>query len=396
MDKKARFPIGDSVQMSQQHINPYPIFERMLVNESISWIREIEMWYVTRRDDVLQILADADNFTVVSDKSLMRQAMGYNMLTTDGNEQARLRRPFNSSFAPRGIRQFAEPYITSVAQDLIQSFIHQDVIDIKAEFADIIAIKTIIDILGLDVEDTTQIRQWVYDFGQIMSNFAGDETIIAQGKQSIHEFSAYVQRHLDRLRDHPDESVLGKMMHNPHHQLTDAELTDSARVIIFGGVETTSALIVNTLYCLLTHPAQLKAVREHPDELLSNAVEEALRFESPVQTCTRHILHDVDVEGITLLAGDTVQCMLGAANRDPFHFDNPNQFDVFRENASDHLAFANGKHFCIGAGLARMEAVISLKILLNDFPKLKLAFPDDDMPFGYEFRSPHQLRVYVD
>ena len=395
MDKTTRFPIGDSVQMSQQHINPYPIFDSMLAYEPVSWIREIDMWYVTRRDDVLRILADTDTFTVVSDQSLMRQAMGYNMLTTDGSEQNRLRRPFNSSFAPRGIRQFAEPFIASVAQDLIESFANQNSVDIKAEFADIIAIKTIVELLGLDVVDSTQIRKWVFDFSQIMSNFAGDEAIITQGKQSAQEFSDYVQDHLDQLRHKPNESVLGKMMHNSHHHLTDAELIDSARVIIFGGVETTSALIVNTLYCLLAHPEQLRAVRKNPDGLLSNAIEETLRYESPVQTCTRHVLRDVEVAGVRLSAGDTLQCMLGAANRDPSHYEHPNQFDVFRGNAGDHLAFANGKHFCIGAGLARMEATVSLKILLDSFPDLCLAFPDEDIPLGYEFRSLYRLRLQL-
>jgi cytochrome P450 len=363
----------------------------MLTDEPVSWISEIDMWYVTRRDDVLRILADTDVFTVVSEKSLMRQAVGHNMITTDGAEQARLRRPFNSSFAPRGIRQYAEPFIASVAQDLIASFADQTVIDIKAEYSDIIAIKTIIDILGLDVADTAQIRKWVFDFSQIMSNFAGDEVIIAQGKQSVQEFSDYVQSHLDRLRKNPDESVLGKMIHNT--QLTDRELIDATRVIIFGGVETTSALIVNTLYLLLRHPEQLKAVRDKPDELLPNTIEESLRYESPVQTCTRHVLQDVEIAGVMLSLGDTLQCMLGGANRDPSYYHHPNQFDIFRDNAIDHLAFANGKHFCIGAGLARMEANISLKKLLEHSPNLQLAFPNDDLPVGYEFRSPHQLRL---
>ncbi len=228
-----------------------------------------------------------------------------------------------------------------------------------------------------------------------MSNFSGDDAIIRQGKQSIQEFTDYVQSHLDQLRKTPDDSVLGKMIHNPEHHLTDPELIDSARVIIFGGVETTSALIVNTLYCLLHHPQQLASVRENPDTLLPNAIEESLRFEAPVQTCTRHVLQDVEIAGIRLSADDTLQCMLGAANRDPAHYDSPNQFDIYRDNASDHLAFANGKHFCIGAGLARMEAVTSIKLLLESCPNLQLAFPTEDMPVGYEFRSPHQLRLNI-
>jgi len=332
---------------------------------------------------------------VVSDQSLMRQAVGYNMLTTDGAEQTRLRRPFNTVFAPRGIRHQAEPFIESLAYDLIQSFDDNGVVDIKSAYADIIAIQTIVNILGLEVSDYDQIRKWVSDFAKIMSNFAGDETIIQQGQQSVGEFADYMQAHLNQLRDKPDGSVLGAMIAHAGHDLTDNELIDTSRVIIFGGVETTSALIINTLYCLLTHPDQLQAVRDNPDELLSNAVEESLRFESPVQTCTRHVLEDVEVAGVKLSAGDTLQCMLGAANRDLSHYQVPHQFDIYRNNARDHLAFANGKHFCIGAGLARMESIISLKVLLEQFPDLELAYPDNDLPMGYEFRSPHQLRISI-
>jgi cytochrome P450 len=163
-------------------------------------------------------------------------------------------------------------------------------------------------------------------------------------------------------------------------------------VIIFGGVETTSSLIINTLYCLLSHPQQLKEIRANFD-LLPNAIEEALRYESPVQTCTRHVLQNVSIGDVRFKAGDTLQCMLGAANRDPAHFQNANHFDIHRENARDHLAFANGKHFCIGAGLAKMEAEVSIRLLLEHYQNLTLVHPDEDAPHGYEFRSPHQLRV---
>lgn len=394
LDKTAQFPIGQGVRMADMYHDPYPTFKEMLGHEPVSWIPEIGMWYITRRSDVLDILADTERFTVVSDQSLMRQAMGYNMLTTDGAEQSRLRRPFNSSFAPRGIRNQAEPFIATLANQLIDQFESLSTIDIKAEFADIIAIQTIVDILGLEVEDYAQIRRWVSDFGNIMSNFAGDLAIIAQGRQSFREFSDYVMDRLDHLRQHPDETVLSRLLQTPDHQLSDEEIVDSARVIIFGGVETTSALITNTLWCLLNHPDQLRAVQANPQQVMS-AIEEALRFESPVQTCTRHVLEDVEIRGVRILAGDTLQCMLGAANRDPAHYENPHQFDMNRENARDHLAFANGKHFCIGAGLARIEADVSIRVLLERIPNLSLLYPDEDRPLGYEFRSPHQLRLAI-
>jgi cytochrome P450 len=341
---------------------------------------------------VLRILADTDTFTVVNDESPMRQALGYNMLTTDSTEQARLRRPFATAFAPRGLRRDAVPFIEKLSHQLIATFADKATVDLKAEFADIIAIQTVINILGLAVDDYAKIRRWVSDFANVMSNFNGDENVSKRGKQSVGEFSDYVLHHVNILRQLPNETVLGCMVQDTSYQLSDAEIVDAARVIIFGGVETTSALIVNTLWCLLTHPQQLDHIRANPD-LLPNAIEESLRYESPVQTCTRHVLQPTEICGVKLAAGDTLQCMLGAANRDPAYFDDANSFNIQRENARDHLAFANGKHFCIGAGLARMEAEVSIRVLLECFPSLVLAFPEQDVPHGYEFRSPQQLRI---
>jgi cytochrome P450 len=387
-----QFPIGAQVQMAAMGVNPYPTFSQMLEHEPVSWIPEIGMWYVTRRDDVLRILADTDTFSVVNDESPMRQALGYNMLTTDGTEQARLRRPFATAFAPRGLRGDAVPFIEKLAHQLMATFADKTTVDLKAEFADIIAIQTVINILGLAVDDYAKIRRWVSDFANVMSNFNGDEAISKRGKQSVGEFSDYVLHHVNILRQSPNETVLGRMVQETSYQLSDAEIVDAARVIIFGGVETTSALIVNTLWCLLTHPQQLEMVRANPD-LLPNAIEESLRYESPVQTCTRHVLQRTEVCGVTLASGDTLQCMLGAANRDPAYFHDANSFDIQRENAREHLAFANGKHFCIGAGLARMETDVSIRVLLERFKHLALAYPTKDVPHGYEFRSPEQLRV---
>jgi cytochrome P450 len=387
-----QFPIGAQVQMAAMGVSPYSTFSQMLESEPVSWIPEIGMWYVTRREDVLRILADTDTFTVVNDESPMRQALGYNMLTTDGTEQARLRRPFATAFAPRGLRGDAVPFIEELAHQLIAPFADKAAVDLKAEFADIIAIQTVINILGLAVDDYAKIRRWVSDFANVMSNFNGDENVSKRGEQSVREFSDYVLHHVNILRQSPNETVLGRMVQDTSYQLSDAEIIDAVRVIIFGGVETTSALIVNTLWCLLTHPQQLEAVRANPD-LLPNAIEESLRYESPVQTCTRHVLERTEICGITLNKGDTLQCMLGAANRDPAYFDDANSFNIQRENARDHLAFANGKHFCIGAGLARMEADVSIRVLLESFKHLALAYPLEDVPHGYEFRSPQQLRI---
>ena len=199
--------------------------------------------------------------------------------------------------------------------------------------------------------------------------------------------------HLERLRREPDGSVLAAVASSG--ELSNEEILAAARVIVFGGVETTAAMLANTLWALLSHPSQLAAVRADP-ALLPQAIEEALRWEPPVQSCTRFVTRPVVVQGVALSPGEMVQCMVGAANRDPEHFTEPDAFDLRRPNARDHLSFAIGKHFCLGAALARLEGEIGLGILLEQLPGLRLDPTQFSSPRGHEFRSPSTLQVRWD
>jgi cytochrome P450 len=174
--------------------------------------------------------------------------------------------------------------------------------------------------------------------------------------------------------------------------MTEEEILSAARLNIFGGVETTSAMLANTVWAFLNHPAHYAAVRAHP-ELLPQAIEEALRWEAPVQSCTRYVTRSNTVHGVELAPGDLVQCMVGAANRDPEHFTQPDVFNLWRANAKDHLSFAMGKHFCLGAALARLEGQVGLAILFERLPELRLNPAHPSAPAGHEFRSPPTLQV---
>jgi len=386
------FPIGASITLEQQDQNPYPAFAQLLAHEPISWIDQIDMWYVTRREDVLAILANTETYTVVSEHSLMLQAVGTNMLTTDGATHTGLRRPFAHAFAPKLVREPATPITTSIVNGLIDGFIADGTVELKAEFADIVAIQVVASVLGLPIHDVDAMRIWVSDMNRIMSNYQRDPVVEAEGQQAMQAFSDYLRLAIEQRRATPDHSVLSQILNSDDHQLTDQEVIDALRVIIFGGVETTSAMLTNTVWALLQHPDQFEHVRTDPSQL-PNAIEESLRWESPVQTTTRHVTHDVQLHGVYLKAGDTLQCMLGAANRDPQTFHAPNQFDITRNNAKDHLAFANGRHFCIGAGLARLEAQVALKILFERLPNLQFATDAPAAPQGYEFRACPSLQL---
>ena len=337
-DRSVRFPLGSRVRLETLSRDPYPMLKALQEQEPVSWVAESQAWFVTRRSDCLAILLDSTTFSVASASSLLEDTLGQTMLSTDGMRQRQLRQPFNGPFAPREMQAQMTAPITSYVHGLIDGF-------------------------------------------------------VASGQAAASAFGAYAAMHLERLRREPDDSVLAAVASSG--ELSNEEILAAARVIVFGGVETTAAMLANTLWALLIHPAQYAAVRTN-SALLPQAIEEALRWEPPVQSCTRFVTRPVVVQGVALSPGEMVQCMVGAANRDPEHFSDPDVFDPTRANARDHLSFATGKHFCLGAALARLEGEIGLRLLLERLPGLHLDAARPSSPQGHEFRSPPTMHVQWD
>jgi cytochrome P450 len=237
-----------------------------------------------------------------------------------------------------------------------------------------------------------EFRGWYHAFNAALGNFTHDPAIEQSGLAAKMAFAAYVREQIARVRREPDDTLLSQLA--LQSALDEDEIIDDVRVTIFGGLETTSALLGNCLWALLIHPQAYAAVTTDPSQQI-NAIEETFRWESPVQTATRHLTRPAVISGVKLPAGETLQCLLGAANRDPAYFSNPDVFDIERPNAKDHLAFGTGKHFCIGAALARLEAQIGLRALLERLPHLRLTHAED-YPAGHEFRAPSRLRIAWD
>jgi cytochrome P450 len=169
------------------------------------------------------------------------------------------------------------------------------------------------------------------------------------------------------------------------------EIRRNLLIIFFGGISTVEAVVLNSLWALFTHPETLARVRQNPS-LTAKVVEETLRWHSPVQSATRHVVETTLYGDIEFAAGDTVNCMLGAANRDQALFPDPDCFDIDRPNVQRHLGFATGTHSCLGFNLARTEARIALQVLLSELDGLQLA-QDSPRPEGYEFHQPHLMYV---
>jgi cytochrome P450 len=389
-DRSARFPLGRQVQLEMLSRDPYPVLKALQEQEPVSWVPEARAWFVTRRADCLAILLDGVTFSVASPASLLQDTLGQTMLSTDGVRQRQLRQPFNGPFAPREVQAHMAAPITTYVYGLIDGFARRGQVDLKSAFADRLALWTVMAVLGLPIHDFPTVRGWFTDIAHGLGNFARDPQVRERGRAAAAAFGDYGASHLERMRREPDGSVLAAVASSG--DLSDEEILAAARVIVFGGLETTAAMLANTLWALLSHPLQYEAVCANP-ALLPQAIEEALRWEPPVQSCTRFVTRPVVVGGVALSPGEMVQCMVGAANRDPEYFSVPDVFDLGRANARDHLSFAIGKHFCLGAALARLEGEIGLRLLLERLSGLRLDTTHPSTPRGHEFRSPPTLHV---
>jgi cytochrome P450 len=391
-ERIARSPLGAAVTLETLSRDPYPTLHALRAHEPVAWIPDVGMWFVTRRDDTLAILADDETFTVVSPHSLLEDTFGPMMLSRDGAEHQRLRRPFAPFYQPRALRSAVAAQVEATASQLIAAFAHAGEADLVASFADPLALHVVSASLGVQVRDYRQLRAWYADFAAALGNFRRDPAVRERGQRAAAGFGSELKAQIDRLRAAPDDSLLGQLVADPDHGLSDNEIVSALLVTIFGGLETTAAMFANTIWALLRHPEQLAALRRDPDRIAA-ALEEGLRWEAPVQTCTRHVTRPVELRGVLLEPGEIVQCQLGAANRDPETFADPDRFDSERPNAAQHLAFAKGAHYCLGAALARLEGIIGLRLLFERLPQLAAHPAYDDRPEGHEFRAPPQLRV---
>lgn len=392
--QKATVSIGQQIDLALLHDNPYPTFQALLAHEPVSWVPALNMWLVTRRDDVIAILKDPATFTNQSGHSLIEDTLGRMMLTVDGPAHRRLRNPFAAPFRPRVLRRHYTDVITSISNRLIDEFSRDEVVDLDKAFSDRLALYAVVGVLGLPIEPghEAEFRAWYDAFAAAIANFERNVAIREAGRVAFQAYRTYVLERITYLSQHPDHSILSQLVHSSDHDLTPDEIVSGTAITIFGGLETTAGLLSNTIWALLSHPEQLEMVRHRP-ELMAGAVEETLRWEAPVQTLTRHLTRDVELHGVTMKKGQTISCMIGAANRDPSFFDNPDQFDIQRANARKNLSFGLGVHFCLGAPLTRMEGTIGLPILLERLPKLRMHPDYPSKPVGHEFRSTPTLFV---
>jgi cytochrome P450 len=391
-ERKRRFPIGATVRLRDLDENPYPTLRRLQEQEPVSWIPEVGMWFVTRRADISAILKDAETFTTHSPASPILDTFGPQMLSTDGTQRHRYKSQCVPPFTATAVQNTHAASIERHANELVNGFAAKGRTDLRPEFAMPLSVRTITRVLGLPGDSVVQIRAWYDEFAAALANFGSDEGIRRRGHSAAEAFRDYVRSLFPQLKKKPNDSLLGELLKHGRHSLTEDEILSNALIILFGGIETTESLILNAVWALLSHPDQLEEVRANP-ALLPAVIEETLRWEPPVQSCTRFVTRPVTLCEVELQTGEAVQCMLGAANRDPAWITEPDAFDTHRPNPAEHFSFGLGPHFCLGAALARLEGEIGLRVLLTRLAGLDLDHTHLCSPHGYEFRKPSELAV---
>jgi cytochrome P450 len=390
------YPLGRAVTLAQLEADPYPVYAQLQAFEPISWIEALGMWYITRYEDVRAIAIDQARFTTAFDRSLILDTFGSQMLSAEGVEHDRYRRAVQARFVSAYVRQTFEAAIHTSAARLIDGFKRAGVVELRTQFAARLPILTMLALFGMPLEGEVRMRSWYDSFERALSNFTHDDEVRHVARAAVRQFHDHVDEGIRMVANRSEPNLLSMLVNAPApERLSRAEIRRNVSIIFFGGISTVEALILNSLWALFEYPDTLERARAAP-ALLPKVIEETVRWLGPVQSATRHAVHDTTYAGVQFAAGAAVNCMLAAANRDPSVFALPDHFDIDRTNLQRHLGFAAGTHACLGLHLARAEGRIALEHLLAELPGLRLNREKSTAPSGYEFRQPRSMCVTWD
>jgi cytochrome P450 len=377
--------------------NPYPTYERMRETGRIL-TTPYGATIVHRYDDVRQIHLDHDAFSMGASGRPQMQGggamgdfvMAETMLTADPPDHERLRRVVNRAFTPRSIADL-EPRIRQICRDLLAPLAKGEPFDIVADFAAPLPTIVIAELLGIPAEDGQQFRLWTEAITGTDVRGRADRGQLGEFREQLR---SYLGEQVERRKVAPTDDLIGRMVvANEEQLMSDVEVIAACVLLLIAGNETTMRLITNMTLTLARHPDQLERLWADVD-LVPPAVEETLRYESPVQMLFRGAKRETEIGDVKLERGQSVLTMLAAANRDPDAFPDADTYDVGRDD-NLHVAFGHGIHFCLGAPLARRETRLAFEELIDLVPGYEVLTPDNELEYPpmLLLRSPRSLVI---
>jgi cytochrome P450 len=367
--------------------DPYPVYRDLRESAPVHWSDRWGVWVLTRYDDTMGVLRDSKTYSNVArfstlleqlpaevqeEVDVLREYHSTGLIQSDPPDHTRLRGLVRLAFTPRAVEAF-RPRVQSIVDRLLDEAAAKDSFDLVRDFGYKLPVFVVGEMLGVPTIDLDQIFRWNTDMVGLQATGGASVDHARKAAAAISELEAFFGDVVDDHRRHPKDDLIGSLIvaQDDGNQLTRAELVGTAITIMFAGHDTTKNLICNGSVLLLRDPASLDRFRNDP-AITATAVEEMLRYESPIQRGWRRVAVDTELRGNQLREGDLVYYMFGAANRDPAVFPEAERFDVARAE-NRHVAFGYGIHFCIGAPLARLEGSIALSTMFRRFPDLRLA-----------------------
>ena len=364
--------------------NPYPLYHRLRAEDPVHWDPFLHEWVVTRYTDVIRVLHEFSanctpapeqlNAMGLSALNPIGEVMIKQMLFMDAPAHTRLRGLASQAFAPHRV-ELLRAHIQEITDDLLEAVLPGGSMDVIAALAEPLPCIVMAEMLGVPVEDHPQLKAWSQDFAEMLGNFQYNPDRAPRILKSVNEMIRYFSSAISEQRARPRSGLVSALVNAEVQgdRLSEEEVVANCILTMVGGQETTTNLIGNGVLSLLRNPDQLQRLRDDLS-LVPSAVEELLRYESPSQHTARLAPEDLELGGRPIRKRQAVIAVMGAANRDPERFPDPDRLDITRRD-NRHVAFGWGPHFCFGAALARIEGQTAFETMLRRMPKLALG-PD--------------------
>ena len=381
----AAFPLGASVTLERLDLDPYPVLADLREYEPVSWVPVLDGWLVTRRDLCIEVMRDAERFTVDDPRFSTAQVVGPSMLSLDGDEHRRHRDPFAAAFLRPEARARFTDRVEAIARELVGGLAPGGRAEIRRDLAGPLAVRVVAAALDLLEVPPATVLGWYDEIVAAVDRVSIGGEVGEAGRMAAAALERHVIATIDR-----GQGVLAEAIAT----LTPPEVASNAAVMMFGGIETSEGMTTTLFWHLLRDPVGWDAVVADPS-LRPGAIEESLRLEPAAGRVDRYATTDVSLGGAEIKRGDLVIVSLTGANRDPASFTDPDAFVVARPEARWHVAFAQGPHACVGPHLARLETRAALDAVADLWPGVRLA-AGVTPPTGVVFRKPRSLPVVWD
>jgi pimeloyl-[acyl-carrier protein] synthase len=387
--------------------DPYPFYAQLRERDPIHRSYPASGWVLSRYDDILGVLGDrrfsSDERNWKRYARLRARALRAglpdlyeekiaSMLRVDPPDHTRLRTLVSKAFTPRAVERM-RPRIEATVDELLSGLDGRREIELVRDFASPLPVAIIAEMLGIPIADRGRFRHWSNEAVRMLGDGTNDDR--RRGAKGVQELAHYLEGEVDARRRAPRDDLLSAMVaaEEAGERLSTQELFATCVLLLIAGNETTTNLIGNGAIALLRHPEQLERLRAEPKRI-PGAIEELLRYDSPVQLTSRMVLEDGELGGRRIRRGEQLVLLLGAGNRDPRRFPDPDRLDVAREEVRP-LSFGHGIHHCLGAQLARLEAQLAFEGLLERFPALRLGAAPIAWGDNTVLRGPASLPLLV-